>query len=97
MTLCINVSWLVLFLIPQFRSQTARDEVHAAERELWRAERQILQARALRPAPSIRRPEDGAALGRVEDGIAEFVHAAKLGELKRIAGGGQGYIVPTDS
>lgn len=73
---------------------------HAHERELWRAERQVLQARALRPAPSIRRPS--APADTVE--VAPTERVVKEAELRRLAGRisdlqpevPRGFIVPTD-
>lgn len=74
---------------------------HGDERELWRAERQILQARALRPMPSARRPavSEGAAEAAEADPAAE--KAAKMAQLRRLAAGlsieePRPVIIPTD-
>lgn len=91
----INAMWFCFTFILCILMSRQNDR-HTAERELWRAERQILQARALRPAPSARRPELAPQTG---------INEAKLAELKRIADRAvtpfrpeepRGHIVPTD-
>lgn len=53
-----------------------QSDTHSTERELWRAERQLLQGRVLRPAPSLRRPAGGGV---------KMSNERKMSELRRIA------------
>ena len=89
-----SVAWFILAALLA-EAIIRQGDRHTHERELWRAERQILQARSLKPYPSERRP-----VTHVNSEADSHDH--KLTELKRLAGvrpipeEPATHIVPTD-